>query len=336
MKLATARTRTLVLIGVVAVLVLALGATAALLARRDGAPGDLRDRHCAYTANKVSGLATLGRLTGHRFDCAVVFNDASPDWKSWERPWFVGHPNADLDWSRWVRDGGGDRALVVTQNLFPAAVNKTNWRAAGARGAFTPHAKALARNLVKAGLGHVVIRLGHEANGTWYPDSIGNTPQQFAQWRALWRKTVLAMRSVPGAHFTFDWTISAPVRPIPLKQWYPGDDVVDVVGMDAYDVGVPAGTPRWPAIYTRGGGVRDIVRFARAHGKPLSVPEWGVGPAGAQGAGGDDAAYVKGLASVMAHNRMAYESYFFNAEWAQQLQGGRQSLAAYRRLLAGH
>jgi beta-mannanase len=125
------------------------------------------------------------------------------------------------------------------------------------------------------------------------------------------------------------------VRPIPLAQWYPGDDVVDIVGVDAYDVGVPGGQPRWATIYGRRGGVRDVVRFATAHHKPLSIPEWGVGPAGAKGSGGDDPEYVRGIERVLRDNRIAYQSYFFNAEWAQQLTAGPRSLAVYRRMLAG-
>ncbi len=43
------------------------------------------------------------------------------------------------------------------------------------------------------------------------------------------------MRSVPGASFRFDWTINAGYRPIPFNDYYPGNDVVDIIGMDVYD-----------------------------------------------------------------------------------------------------
>ena len=64
------------------------------------------------------------------------------------------------------------------------------------------------------------------------------------------------MRSVPGAHFFFDWNVNAGYRNIPLASYYPGDSVVDVIGIDIYDSGMP-GHPRDPA-----------VRWARLNSEP--------------------------------------------------------------------
>jgi hypothetical protein len=288
-------------------------------------------RVCVYSAHHIATLGDFGRMVGRDIDCALVYNDASPDWAGWENPWFLHHPDPDLNWARWATAPGTARRLIITQNLFPSALNATDWRHAGARGDYAGHAAALARNLVAAGLGDAVIRLAHEANGTWYPDSIGSTDDEYALWVAFWRNTVLAMRSVPGAEFRFDWCVNAAWRPIALDKFYPGDDVVDIVGIDAYDSGVRAGLDRWSTVWGRTGGVRDVLAFATAHGKPLSVPEWGVGPADQDLAGGDDPAYVDGIAGVVRDNRVAYQSYFYNHQWAMQLAGGPASLDAYRR-----
>jgi hypothetical protein len=140
------------------------------------------------------------------------------------------------------------------------------------------------------------------------------------------------MRSVPGAHFRFDWSVNAAWRPIPFKRFYPGDDVVDYIGIDAYDSGIHAMTRRWDVVFGRANGVRDAIAFARAHHKPLSIPEWGVGRRGLKSlAGGDDPAYVDGIASVVRRNRVAYQCYFYAHEWADQLAAGTRSLASYRR-----
>src|SRR4051794_35913861 len=270
-------------------------------------------------------------MVGRDIDCALVYNDASPDWAGWENPWFLHHPDPNLNWAHWATAPGTSRQLIITQNLFPSSENNADWRDAGARGDYASHAVALARNLVAAGLGDAVIRLGHEANGTWYPDSIGSTDSDFARWVAFWRQTVLAMRSVPGANFRFDWCVNAAWRPIALSKFYPGDDVVDIVGIDAYDSGVNPGLDRWSTIWSRTGGVRDVLTFATAHGKPLSIPEWGVGTPDQSLAGGDDPAYVDGIAGVVRDNRVAYQAYFDNYQWATQLANGPLSLAAYRR-----
>jgi glycosyl hydrolase family 26 len=287
---------------------------------------------CAYAFHHIGIFKRFQRMVGRTIDCALVYNDASPGWAGWENPWLTHHPDPDLNWGKWATAAGTTRTLIITQNLFPASVNGSNWRSAGARGAYAGHARALARNLVAAGLGSAVIRLGHEANGDWYPDSIGSTRRDFSLWRKFWRRTVLAMRSVPGANFRFDWSVNASYRPIPFRLWYPGDDVVDYIGIDAYDSGIRSMTHRWNVVFGRTLGVRDAIAFARAHRKPLSIPEWGVGTRGLKSlAGGDDPAYVDGIASVVRRNRVAYQCYFYAHEWARQLRRGTRSLRSYRR-----
>jgi Glycosyl hydrolase family 26 len=286
---------------------------------------------CVYSAHSVARLEAFGRMVHRTIDCALVYNDTSPDWAGWEDPWFLHHENPDHNWRTWATAPGARRQLVITQNLFPSSENHTDWRRLGASGAYRKHARALARNLVDAGLGHAIIRLAHEANGTWSPDYIGQTERDFARWRAFWRQTVIAMRSVPGARFRFDWCINEAVRPIPLAKFYPGDDVTDIIGIDAYDTNVRAGQPRWETIYTRAAGIRDVVLFARRHGKPISIPEWGVTAHDRDGSGGDDPAYIDGIARVVRDNPTSYQSYFFKYGWAAQLIRGPRSLAAYIR-----
>lgn len=288
---------------------------------------------CIYTALKISILDRFERHIGHEINCALVYNDASPNWAGWEKPWFVDYySEPNLDWSAWATAPGTKRRLIITQNLFPASVNHAHWLRLGASGAYTSHAKILARNLVAAGLGNSIIRLGHEANGSWYPDSLGNNRTEWSLWDKFWRKTVLAMKSVPGAHFEFDWCIAALWRPIPLKYIYPGNDVVDIVGVDTYDTGNLGNTAaaRWNYTYYGPDGIKAVLDFARAHGKPMSIPEWGVSPRSEAKGFGDDPTFVNGIASVVRDNRVAYQSYFYNYGYAKQLADGRRSWAAYR------
>jgi hypothetical protein len=227
--------------------------------------------------------------------------------------------------------------VVITIDPFPEEIVGEDWLVRGARGQFNGHARRLARNLVRARMGAATIRLAHEANGSWTPYRLDLRERrgQLRRWGRFWRTMVKAMRSVKGARFRFDWCINAHYRAIPLRYWYPGDDVVDVIGVDAYDSGVRAGVPRWKTIYDQRLGVRDVVRFARRHRKPMSFPEWGVAPAGTPGllAGGDNAAYVEGIARVVRRERVSYQAYFFTREWRRQLITGPRSLRALRRAL---
>ena len=300
------------------------------LAIRSSNAGDTK-RVCAYSAHSIATLDDFGALIGRDVGCAMVFNEGSATWSDWERPWFIHDTLPDNDWKAWATTPGVQRELVISQSLIPEAEKQGDWRRAGAAGNFVDHATALARNLVAAGLGDAVIRLAPEMNGDWNPDSIGNSETDFALWREFWRKTVLAMRAVPGAGFSFDWCINAHVRPIPLASFYPGDDVVDIVGIDAYDTGVPAGLPRWQTIFGRTDGLKDVVDFAQLHHKPLSIPEWGVAPTDTMSGGGDDAEYIDGIASVVRDHPTAYQAYFYKYGFATQLANGPASLAAYRR-----
>ena len=76
-------------------------------------------------------------------------------------------------------------------------------------------------------------------------------------------------------------------------------------------------------------GIQSMLNLAKVHGKPISIPEWGVEPTSHNG-GGDDPAYVDGIASVVANNPTAYQSYFYKYGAQQQLAPGTQSLTRYQ------
>ena len=291
------------------------------------APGTKLD--CIYTALSQSILASFSQKVNHDFNCVEVYNDGAANWADWEHPWFLDHQR-DADWTTWATQPGTDRTLVIAQSLFPGSLLRaTDWRTPGAAGAFDGHARALAANLVAAGLGGSIIRLAPEMNGDWNADSIGSSASDWQLWVQFWRHTVLAMRSVAGAHFRFDWNFNAHVNPVPLASFYPGDDVVDIVGIDAYDAGV-SGSDRWSSLYNQTDGIGAAVNFAAAHGKPLSIPEWGLDPTDYASGGGDDPAYMRGIAGVVANNNVAYQSYFYNHQIATTLDASPLSFAVYR------
>ncbi len=295
--------------------------------------GGLDKTVCAYTADSIAQLAAFDAMVGRNISCAMVYNYGAPDWSNWADPWFITGSYADNQMNTWATTPGANRRLIISNSLIPNSATGTDWLQQGASGAYEGYARQLAQNLVAAGLGNSVIRLGFEANGDWNIDSLPNTPSGDAQWVQFWRNTVIAMRSVPGAHFVFDWCVNSGYRNIPLASFYPGDDVVDVIGDDVYDTAV-TGTPsqRWQALYNEPDGLGAVAAFAAAHHKPMSIPEWGIGPASdtADKYDGDDPTYVNGIASVVANDNVAYQSYFYQAQEGVQLDNSPQSQAAYR------
>jgi hypothetical protein len=85
------------------------------------------------------------------------------------------------------------------------------------------------------------IRFAHEMNGNWYPWSTGagnlngNEPADF---RAMWRY-VHGIFSTVGAHnAVWVWCVNTSYPgSTPLPQVYPGNDVVDWIGIDGYNQG---------------------------------------------------------------------------------------------------
>ena len=300
-------------------------------ARATAATPDLSKTACVYTNHSISELDAFSAMVGRQMNCAMVYNDAVTTWQQWERPWFINDHVADNNWSGWATAPGTSRQLVITQDLVPSDIESGDWLDAGASGAYTQYATALAENLVSAGLGNAIIRLAPEANGTWFADSLGSTPAQWALWDRFWDDTVEAMRSVPGADFRFDWCVSAMYRNLPLSQIYPGNQDVDIIGVDVYDDGNigTTGAARWNTLMNAGDGLGAIVGFAAAQGKPISIPEWGVNTV-AGGGFGDDPAFVQGIAGLVESHPTAYQSYFYKYGQQTQLAPGTQSLAAYQ------
>ena len=267
--------------------------------------GDSRVR-CIYT-KLGAPLKQAERATGVTYSCLETFSDADPTWAAWAKPWLT---NKVYGYVSWLAADPG-RQLILTQNLIPDSLaGDPNWAAKCASGAYDSYATQLARNLVKAGFGYSVIRLGPEMNGTWNAGSLGETPASWKEWAQCFAQEVRAMRAVPGSHLLFDWNVNASYRNIPLADFYPGNAYVDIIGIDFYDTsGVslpPVGNPeRWTALSRQPDSLMQVAAFAAAHHKPLSFPEWAT-----VGSQGDDAAYVTSMGTFIAHHDVAFQSWF--------------------------
>lgn len=298
------------------------------------ATGDAKTA-CIYSHNSMREMRAIGRRIGVPFRCASIYNNVAT-WEDWTDPWFLDHPDPDYGWAAWVRADPQARRMVIGQSMIPTQGMPADWRRRGASGAYDRHIRALGRNLVRAGLGRSVIRLGYEANGDWNADHVGRTDADFAHWRAYWARFARVLTSVPGARFTLDWNLNSAYRDIPLEKIYPGDRVVDVIGIDVYDSAGPPlpapGPARWNAIISQPGGLSEILAFARRHGKPISLPEWGLISARHKG-GGDNPVFVAAIAALVRNNRVAYQSYFNNDQLVGclEIQKNRRGLSTYAR-----
>ena len=255
---------------------------------------------------------------GTRVDVVGDFIPAD-SWASIENP----------DWLLKGWDDRGDRTIAFGVPMLPDSGGASLER--GAAGDYDGHFRALARSLVAARQGDSVLRLGWEFNGGWFAWSADKCASCF---RAYWRRIVHAMRGVDGAHFRFDWNPVLGRHAIEPQRAYPGDDVVDVIGLDVYD---QADRPlnaaeRWDAILGDPFGLRWHRAFARRHHKPISFPEWGLVD-DLRGAGGDDPLFVTRMRDWIETNPTDYHVYFDVdvADGAHRLERFPAAQRAFRR-----
>ena len=168
----------------------------------------------------------------------------------------------------------------------------------GAEGAYDRHFRGLAETLIAHGQAGAILRLGWEFNGDWFHWAAERDPDAFV---AFWRRIVDVMRGARSARFRFDW------NPIlggtgPLERVYPGDDAVDIIGLDTYNQSWPRmrdPARRWRYLLDHAAGLRWHRDFAAAHGKPRSFPEWGTGMRPDGHGGGDDPLFIRNMLAWM-------------------------------------
>ncbi|MER5210525.1 glycosyl hydrolase [Streptomyces sp. NPDC002838] len=232
-------------------------------------------------------------------------------------------------WAHW-RNEKADRTLVLNvpmQERNEEGVSDEEVRQLvrqGAAGKFDHHFRALAERLVELKVPDTVLVLGWEMNGTTYTHRCGPDPEA---WKKYWNRIVTTMRSVPGQKFRFDFTPTRGRDAIPWTKCYPGDDTVDVIGMDSYDQ--PAGMS-FDEQVKEPYGLQAHVDFAKAHGKPISYPEWGLFR------NGDNPEYMRRMLEWIEEHRPLYNTltdYCPHGVW--QCGANPKSSHLYRSALLG-
>jgi hypothetical protein len=163
-----------------------------------------------------------------------------------------------------------------------------------------------------------VIRLGWEMNLVsmpWFAKG------QEADYIKAFRRVVGIFRRY-SSDFRYDWCPGWGPQDIAADLTYPGDDVVDYVGLDVYDFKYD-GSPqeRWDNFYLKAPfGLQWHRDFAAQHGKRMSYPEWGVGNSG------DNSFFVQQMHDwfVKHAENIAYAGYFdVDGLWPTQIDNNR-------------
>lgn len=281
------------------------------------------------TANVDAFATWLGRSTVWGEDFIGSESWDNVQWPTW---WLE-------TWGKWVKAKPG-RRLVLAVPMLPGPVDlsgpvggnidvkKPVSLEKGAAGEYNHHFKQLAENLVKYGLADVILRPGWEFNGGWYTWRAKDKTAAFAE---NWRQIVKTMRAVPGAEkVQFCWNPTLGDQQFPAEQAWPGDAFVDYVGVDVYDETWNANTYPWPAgtseaeiearrkkvwdewLFGSKWGLGMWSKFAREHGKPLAIPEWGVNKRDDGHGGLDNVLFIERMHAFINDpaNNVAWHCYF--------------------------
>ncbi|WP_240801475.1 glycoside hydrolase family 26 protein [Streptomyces sp. A1136] len=241
-----------------------------------------------------------------------------------------GAPDSLPSWARW-RNARPDRLFVLNVPMLErneAGVPDGQVAAllrSGAQGKYDHHFRRLAERLVGLGVPDTVIVLGWEMNGFNYTHRCRPDPEN---WKRYWRRIVTAMRSVEGQQFRFDFAPNRGSDAVPWTKCYPGDDVVDIIGMDTYDQ--PPGDS-FDEQVNQPYGLKQQVDFAQAHDKPISYPEWGLFR------NGDNPEYMHDMLAWIAEHKPLYHSitdYCPHGVW--QCSQNPRSAQVFREFLANN
>lgn len=263
--------------------------------------------------------ANLGQRSGLKWDSGVMHNQAQlstefeklrgkrldvigvaptrDTWDSLLNAWWLSDMSIPADF---------DGTLNVALPLFPD--NGSMERAAS--GADNAKWEQMGRLIAKK-YPDAYVRPGWEMNIENWAWRV--TPDNVEQYQQAFRHASTSLKKGgPKLRIVFNPNEGKGNSLEDATQAYPGDDVVDIIGIDAYDWSPPyRDEAAWEAHLKRPGGWDFWGSFARQHGKRFAVPEWGVIP-GSPDSGGDNPVYIQKVMGWMNANAdiMAFDTYF--------------------------
>jgi hypothetical protein len=271
----------------------------------------VRPKLGVFRGTSTSDVRSFEKWSGAKVDYVMDYS-ARDTWQE------IADPQYMLD--EW-EDSGYRPVYAVAMLPLTGVVSMQ----AGARGEYDRYFRELARNLVANDQEDAILRVGWEFNVSVSKWRVRDSDT----FKAYWRNIVTAMRSVDGQKFEFDWNVNASNTEIDASSYWPGDEYVDYVGVDVYDLGWEVGTYPYPAncdatcrlsrqqaawdeIYGGDRGLAFWSDFAKKHGKPMTLPEWGLWQRDDGHGGGDNPFFIEKMHAFIsdpAHN-IAYQGYF--------------------------
>jgi hypothetical protein len=269
--------------------------------------------------------AFLGMRAGTTVSYVLAFMLDNPTWPQFEQAILAAGTNSGVPGpsaTAWAPLLGGRQLMLAV----PACCQGTTW-ADEASSANDTHWAALTQTLVRGGLGSCLLRIGREFTGGWYRWSASTNTASGNYYQTYQAGYAHVVQVMKAAGFTgkFIWNPylgQGTMGPSTgAENAYPGDSVVDWIGIDVYDgpdgTNYPAGevirTPAqqqavWNRLLTQWDGLEGWRNWAVGRNKPLCYPEYGLrlwNDGGVYKGGGDNAVFIREFAAWFRDTRPA-------------------------------
>jgi hypothetical protein len=281
-----------------------------------------------YKGNGCEGRGRIPRyegVMGRKLDGVSDFF-AADSWASMQ---------SDAQWALGCWQGQPYRLSIGVPLIVKGAT-----LSAAAAGDYDEEFQKLGALLVAKGQANAILRIGWEFNGGWYAWKADGDPVSF---KGAFRHVVQVLRATPGQHFQIAWNPSMNAGALAPDALWPGDDAVDLVGLDVYNQSWrgqdkdPA--VRWQGHLTANYGLNWLAQFSAMHHKPIVIPEWGTGTRPDGHGWGDDPLFIHNMAAWMRAHKVAYQSYwdFTAPDYDSTMSAGKfpQTLEAYKAEFGG-
>jgi beta-mannanase len=179
---------------------------------------------------------------------------------------------------------------------------------------------------------HFLIRFAHEMNGDWYPWSVaqsGGTPDDYV---AAYRRVRRIFDDSGAKQVQWVWSPNVIINgnTEAISRCYPGDDYVDIIGVDGYNFGDAPGHHWRSPSDLFGPTIKLVASLGRR--KPVWITE-----VGCSDRGGDKAAWIAGLLDFLKSTNIEGLIWFeadkiSEPDW--RLTGSPQNGAAARKALS--
>lgn len=266
-----------------------------------------------YDGNDASAVTAFEQWLGRPVDGVLAYV-GDQGWSDYDAGWAV-----DL-WSQI------DRPVFWSVPLIPNGATLQE----AATGAYDDHYRQVASELAgtRPEDPTLIVRTGWEFNGNWFAWHAAGQEDAFI---GAWHHFVDSFRSVSD-RFAFDWCPNIGDLGMDPAKAYPGDNYVDIIGVDVYYLKSEQpddNNAAWDWMLNEKYGLQWHHDFAEAHHKPMSYPEWGVQ--------GDSVQYLDHVAQWFQDNPVSYQTLWdSNSAYAGKLSDGQYGATGdeYRALFA--